>query len=95
MSRSVPAEFYLELEPTFGRRFNTSTKQYDDVVSKVKLVRHTVNKPDNVGRYNVVIKLKVYVPEHLFMEGIPEAIVKVSDSPEEIVTVTAQWQEEE
>ena len=94
MSRSIPAEFYVELTPKMGQRYNSNTRSYEDRVETAKAVRTTKAKPDNIGRNNVVVKMQVYVPEHLFLSGIPEATVVLTDNPEESVTVHAQWQDE-
>ena len=92
MSRSVAADCYLELEPKVQPYWTNGA--YEDRVTGARVVRTTKSKPDNVGRNNVVVKVKLYVPDHLFLAGIPEAIVTVSDDPSEAVTVTAQYQED-
>jgi len=94
VSRQVPAEFFIELEPKMGRRWDAGLRQWEDRVESARAVRTTKNKPDNVGQNNVVVKLKVYVPEHLFVSGVPEAIVILPEDPAETVTVQAQYEED-
>lgn len=92
MSRPIAADCYLELEPIIEQYWNAGS--YEDRVTGARVKRTTKSKPDNVGRNNVVVKVKLYVPDHMFLAGIPEAIVTVPDDPDESVTVTAQYQEE-
>jgi hypothetical protein len=87
MSRKIPAEFYLELEPKIGQRWINGG--YEEAVESVKVARTTVKKPDNVGRNNVVVKLKVYVPEHVFINAIAEATIVIPDDMIETVKVEA------
>jgi hypothetical protein len=94
MSRQIAVEFYAELEPKMGRRYNATTKQHEDIVESARVRRTTVSKPDNVGASSVVVKLRVYVPQHLFIAGIPEAIIVVPEDPGESVTVNAVYQED-
>lgn len=90
--KQVMAEVFLELEPKLDEKWQAGA--YVPFVQSAKVVRQTKTKPDNVGRNNVVVKVRLYVPEHMFISGVPEAVITVPDDPDEVVTVTAQFQEE-
>lgn len=87
-SKAIPLTVWLELTPTVEQRFSRDAGGY---VPKVTALRATALYQKKPSKPNIqFIKLKIYVPEEVFLPFTPEAIINVpADMVESTITVEA------